>query len=91
MSDAQVTSGKLVAVAISSSVSGLHDMRWGDVTLNDDGSLKWGFQENLMGMKSAKPFAVPDDDKTFTSGEPPAKQIGLHDEDEAAGDDPSDG
>ena len=44
-----------------------------------------------MGMKSAKPFAVPDDDKTFTSGEPPAKQIGLHDEDEAAGDDPSDG
>ena len=61
MSDAQVTSGKLVVVAISSSVIGLHDMMWGDVTLNDDGSLDWGFRENLMGMKSAKPFAVPDE------------------------------
>ena len=90
MSDAQVTSGKLVVVAISSSVIGLHDMMWGDVGLNDDGRLDWGFRENLMGMKSAKPFAVPDEDKTFTSGEPPAKQIGLQDEDEAAGDDPSD-
>ena len=49
MSDAQVTSGKLVVVAISSSVIGLHDMTWGEVTLNDDGRLEWGFRENLMG------------------------------------------
>ncbi len=91
MSDAQVTSGKLVVVAISSSAIGLHDMMWGEVTLNDDGSLEWGFHENLMGMQSTKPSAVPDGNKTFTSGEPPAKQIGLHDEDKAAGDDdPSD-
>jgi hypothetical protein len=90
MNDAQVTSGKLVVVAISSSVIGLHDMMWGEVTLNNDGNLEWGFHENLMGMKSAKPFAVPDENKTFTSGEPPTKQIGLQSEDEAAGDDPSD-
>jgi len=92
MSDAHVTSGKLVVVAISSSVIGLHDMTWGDVTLNSDRCLEWGFRENLMGIKPAKPFAVPDEGKTFTSGEPPAKQIGLQGEDEhkAAGDGPSD-
>jgi hypothetical protein len=90
MSDAQVISGKLVVVAISSSVVGLHDMAWGEVTLNGDGSLEWGFHENLMRMRSARPFAVPDENKTFTSGEPPTKQIGLQDEDKAAGDDPSD-
>jgi hypothetical protein len=91
MSDARVTSAKLVVVAISSSVTGLRNMMWGEVTLNDDGSLEWGFHENLMGMRLTKPFAVPDENKTFTSGEPPTKHIGLHDEDEAAGDDdPSD-
>jgi hypothetical protein len=91
MSDARVTSAKLVVVAISSSVSGLREMMWGEVTLGDDGSLAWGFHENLMEMTFTKPFAVPGENKTFTSGEPPAKQIGLHDEDEAAGDDdPSD-
>jgi hypothetical protein len=90
MSDAHVTSGKLVVVAISSSVIGLHDMTWGEVTLNSEGCLEWGFQENLMGIKPAKPFGVPDESKTFTSGEPPAKQMGLQAEDEAAGDDPSD-
>lgn len=88
--DAQVTSGKLVVAAIRSSASGLHDMEWGEVTLNDDDCLQWGFHENLMAVKAAKPFAVPDEGKTFTSGEPPAKQIGLLDEDEPAGDDPGD-
>lgn len=93
MSNAHVTSGKLVVVAIiSSSVIGLHDMTWGEVTLNSDGCLEWGFHENLMGVKPAKLSVVPDGSKTFTSGEPPAKQIGLQgeDEDEAAGNDPSD-
>lgn len=90
MSDAHVTSGKLVVVAISSSVIGLHDMTWGEVSLDSEGCLEWGFHESLMGLRPAMPFAVPDDDKTFTSGEPPAKQIGLQDEDEAAGDDASD-
>jgi hypothetical protein len=92
MSDAHVTSGKLVVVAISSSVIGLHDMTWGEGTRNSDGCLEWGFHENLMGVKPAKLSAVPDRSKTFTSGEPPAKQIGhrSEDEDEAGGDDPSD-
>jgi hypothetical protein len=94
MSDAHVTSGKLVAVAIiSSSVIGLHDMTWGEVTLTGDGCLEWaGFHESLMGVEPAKLSAVPDGSKTFTSGEPPARQIGLQgeDEDEAAGNDPSD-
>jgi len=42
-------------------------------------------------VKPAKLSAVPDRSKTFTSGEPPAKQIGHRgaDEDEAGGDDPS--
>ncbi len=35
-----------------------------------------------MGVKAAKPYAVPDEDKTFTSGEPPAKQMGPQGEDE---------
>lgn len=93
MSDAKVTSGKLVVVAISSSIIGLHDMTWGDVDLTADGCVGWGdFHESLMGMKATRPFAVPDENKTFTSGQPPAKHIGLHgdDEAEAAGDDPSD-
>lgn len=90
MNDAQVTSGKLVVVAISSSELALHDMIWGEVTLNDDGSLEWGFQESLMGIKPTGLFAVPDENRTFTSGEPPTKQISLQDEDEAAGKDPSD-
>ncbi len=88
MSDAHVTSGKLVVVAISSSVIGLHDMAWGEATLNSDGCLEWGFHEKLM--RPAKPSAVPADSKTFTSGEPPAKQIGLQGEDKAAEDDPRD-
>lgn len=93
MTDAQVTPGKLVVVAILSSVIGLHDMTWGEVTVTSDGCLEWGFHENLMGMKAAKPFAVPDESKTFTSGEPPAKEIGLQseDENEAAADDRGDG
>jgi hypothetical protein len=65
-------------------------MAWGDVTLNDDGCLVWGFSENLMAVKPSKLFAVPDEGKTFTSGELPTKDLGLHGEGEAPGDDPSD-
>ncbi len=87
-----ISSGKLVVVAISSSVNGLHDMTWGEVSLAEDGCLQFGFNESLMGLKPIKPFAVPDGTKTFTTGEPPAKDLGLQgeDEDEAAGDDPDD-
>lgn len=89
MADAAVTAGKLVVVAISSSVIGLHDMTWGDVTLTGDGCLAWGFTESLIGLRPAKPFAVPDEGRTFTTGEPPAKDLGIQgeDEDEAASDD----
>lgn len=92
MRDELVSSGKLVVVAISSSVNGLHDMTWGEVVLGEDGCLQFGFNESLMGLKPLKPFAVPDESKTFTTGEPPAKDLGLQgqDEDEAAVDDPDD-
>jgi hypothetical protein len=64
-------------------------MTWGDVTLTGDGCLAWGFSENMMGLGPAKPFAVPAADQTFTTGEPPAKDLWLQgqDEDEAASDD----
>ena len=90
--DELVSSGKLVVVAISSSVNGLHDMTWGEVSLGEDGCLQFGFNESLMGLKPLKPFAVPDEGKTFTTGEPPAKDLGLQGqaEDEAAADDPDD-
>jgi hypothetical protein len=88
--DAHVTSGKLVVVAILSSVIALHDMMWGEVTRASDGCLEWGFHENLMQIGPAAPSAVPDSGRTFTSGEPPAPGVGLHDE-EPTGDGPSDG
>jgi hypothetical protein len=67
-------------------------MTWGEVTLGEDGCLQFGFMESLMGLKPLKPFAVPDEGKTFTTGEPPAKDLGLQgqDEDDAAADDPDD-
>jgi hypothetical protein len=77
------SSGKLVVVAISSSVNGLHDLTWGEVSLNEDGCLQFDSSENLMGLKPLKPFAVPDDSKTFTSGKLPAKNIGLQGQNEA--------
>jgi hypothetical protein len=86
-----VSSNKLVVVAISSSAIALRDITWGDVTLNDDGYLVFGgFSESLTSLKPSKPFAVPDKGKTFTSGELPTKDLGVHGADEASGDDPSD-
>jgi hypothetical protein len=91
-----VTSGKLVVVAISSSPSGLHEVRWGDVSLTSDGCLTFGFSESLLNLKAAaapKPYAVPDGDWTFTSGDLPEKNIGLpgDEDDEITSDDSSDG
>jgi hypothetical protein len=90
--DELVSSGKLVVVAISSSVNGLYDMTWGDVSLGEDGCIRFGFHESLMGLKPPKPFAVADESQTFTTGEPPAKDLGLQgqDEDELDVDDPND-
>lgn len=73
-------------------MNGLHDMTWGEVSVSGDGCLQFGFNESLMGLKPIKPFAVLDETKTFTTGEMPAKDLGLQgqDEDEAAADDPDD-
>lgn len=90
MADAEVSSKKLVVVAISSSAIALHDITWGDVTLNDDRCLVYGFSESLTSLTPSKPFAVPDKGKTFTSGELPTRELGVHGADEASGDDPSD-
>ncbi len=78
MADRHVTTQQLVVVAISSSVSGLHHLSWGDVVLNGDGCIGWGgFHESLSDLKVEETFALAEAAKTFTSGEPPAKQIGL--------------
>lgn len=48
--DPAVTSGRLVLVAICSSVKGLHSLEWGCVVLVDGGRLDWdGFHESLLG------------------------------------------
>jgi hypothetical protein len=85
-----VSSGKVVVVAISSSVNGLHDMTWGEVSLGEDGCLQFGFNESLMGLEPLTPFAVPDENKTFTTGEPPVKDLELQGQDEVAVDEPDD-
>lgn len=91
-----MTSDKLVVVAIASSPSGLYEMRWGDVSLTSDDCLEFGFSESLLGLKSttqAPPRAVPDQERTFTSGELPQKNIGLQgdEEDETTSDDSGNG
>lgn len=91
-----VTSDRLVVVAISSSPSGLFEITWGDVSLTSDGCLEFGYSENLLEVKPTprtKPNAVPDEGRTFTSGDLPQKDISLHsdDEGEQASGDSSDG
>lgn len=84
LADGAVTSGKLVVVAISSSPSVLHEITWGEVALNTERCLEFGFSESLINMAPTpppKPYAVPAEpevDRTFTTGEPPRKDIGMH-------------
>jgi hypothetical protein len=78
--DSSVTSGKVVVVAISSSPLGLYAMRWGQVSVANDGLLKWGFEEDLIGVTATGPVGAVDSRKTFTTGEPPAKGIRLQSE-----------
>lgn len=87
-----VTTGKLVVVAISSSPSGLYELTWGDVSLTDDGCLEFGSSESLLNLEPTtlpKPRALPDEERTFTTGDLPEKNLGLQG-DEAAYDDSSD-
>jgi hypothetical protein len=77
MADSLVTANKVVIVAISSSSMGLHEMRWGEATVTGDGYLQWGFAEDLRAVPAPGPMAVADGGKSFTSGEPPAKNLRL--------------
>ncbi|HEY1620278.1 MAG TPA: hypothetical protein VGG25_21825 [Streptosporangiaceae bacterium] len=80
ISDALVTAGKVVVVAISSSPMGLHAMSWGEVAVTGDGCLEWGFFENLMEVAAFGPASAVGTRKTFTAGDPPAKVIRLQSE-----------
>lgn len=80
MADSLVTANKVVVVAISSSPMGLHEMRWGEATVTDDGYLRWGFAEDLRDVPAPGPVGVADGGKSFTSGEPPAKKLRLQSE-----------
>ncbi|NKY27781.1 hypothetical protein [Nocardia gamkensis] len=68
-----VTTGRLVVVAISSSVRGLHLVQWGEVTLTDDGNILWtGARESLMKVSYSRPASTaPTGD--FTTGAVPQK------------------
>jgi hypothetical protein len=80
ISDALVTAGKVVVVAISSSPMALHAMGWGEATVTDDGCLAWGFFENLMEMSASAAAGAVGTWKTFTAGNPPSKAIRLQSE-----------
>lgn len=80
ISDALVTAGKVVVVAVSSSPMGLHAMSWGEVTITNDGCLEFGFLEDLIELAPSGPGGAVDSRKTFTAGEPPAKVIRLQSE-----------
>lgn len=90
LTDAHVTTGKLVVVTISSSTMGLHDLTWGEVALNDEDCLEWGFHETLLSHAAPRIQAAPDHGKTFTSGEPPTPELGLQGDADVAGADPGD-
>jgi hypothetical protein len=86
ISDALVTAGKVVVVAISSSPMVLHAISWGEVTITSDGRLEWRFVEDLIEVTASVPAGAVDSRKTFTAGEPPAKVIRLQSEpDESSG------
>lgn len=71
--DPVVTSGRLVLVAISSSVRGLFAVEWGDVELNSAGFVEWtGFHESLLSLAPTKPVSMSPTG-TFTAGDPPSK------------------
>lgn len=71
--DPVVSSGRLVLVAISSSVSGLFSVEWGEVEVNAGGFVEWvGSHESLLSMSPSAP-ASTNPAGTFTAGEVPSK------------------
>lgn len=86
--DPVVTSGRLVLVAISSSVSGLFSVEWGEVALASSGCVDWiGFSESLLSLQASRPVSTSPTG-TFTSGSLPTKFPEIQ---AAEGDTPSDG
>jgi hypothetical protein len=78
--------GKLVVVAISSSLHGLHNVEWGDVALGPGGFLEWGFKESLTHLSSqASTGSAVHPAQTFVSGEVPRKQMQVRSELDASG------
>jgi hypothetical protein len=71
--DPVVSSGRLVLVAISSSVNGLFSVEWGEVELNSAGFIEWvGPSESLLSLAPTK-LVSSSPSGTFTAGEPPRK------------------
>lgn len=71
--DPEVTSGRLVLVAIGSSMSGLSSLRWGEVVLTPNKCLDWiGFRESLLSLPVSRPVSTSPT-RTFTSGAVPSK------------------
>ena len=71
--DPVVSTGRLVLVAIASSVRGLFRTSWGEVELKPSGYVDWaGFNESLIAMDPPR-LASTTPVRTFTAGELPSK------------------
>jgi hypothetical protein len=71
--DPVIASSRLVLVAISSSVSGLFSIEWGEATLSTAGYIEWvSPPESLLQLPPSKP-ASTSPTATFTDGVPPKK------------------
>jgi hypothetical protein len=71
--DQVISSSRLVLVAISSSVSGLFSIEWGEAKLNSAGTIQWiGSPENLRELPPSRPASTTPSG-TFTDGVPPRK------------------
>lgn len=75
--DPIISSSRLVLVAISSSVSGLFSVEWGEAKLSVAGFIEWvGSPENLLQLPPSKP-ASTSPSGSFTDGVPPKKFPGA--------------
>ena len=71
--DPIIASSRLVLVAISSSVSGLFSVEWGEAKLNAAGYIEWiGTPESMRSLPPTKP-ASTSPMASFTDGVPPKK------------------
>lgn len=71
--DPVISSSRLVLVAVSSSVSGLFSVEWGEAKLNAAGFIEWvESPESLMQLPPSKPASTSPSGR-FTDGVPPRK------------------